>query len=105
MTGCLFDKAPSYHNSSIPSIHQHHEQNNEEERICMLTVFVSLTSLLYPLIFVTTGDMGKEATVFYIVPLLHGLGAHYFLCCVQLQFIPVTLVHLISRCLSRDGYC
>ena len=67
--GAFFDvrvfhpNAPSYRNSVIPAIYWCHEQEKKREygdRIREVEK-VSFT----PLVFATTGGMGKEATVFY----------------------------------------
>ena len=55
--------APSYRNSNIPSIYRRHEQAKKREygdRVREVEL-VSFT----PLVFATTGGMGREATIFY----------------------------------------
>lgn len=69
MSGCLFDvrafhsNAPSYCNSNIPSIYRHHEQEKKQEYSDRVREVEKAS--FTPLVFVTTGGMGGEATVFY----------------------------------------
>ena len=67
--GAFFDvrvfhpNAPSYCNLTIPSIYRRHEQEKKREygdHVCEVEK-ASFT----PIVFATTGGMGKEATVFY----------------------------------------
>ena len=54
---------PSYHNSTIPSIYRRHEQEKKREYgDCVREVEKASFT---PLVFETTGGMGREATVFY----------------------------------------
>ena len=55
--------APSYRNSNIPSIYRHHEQAKKREYGDRVRE-VELASFT-PLVFATTGGMGREATIFY----------------------------------------
>ena len=53
--------APSYHHSSIPSVYRRHELQKKREYSVREVELASFT----PLVFGTTGGMGKEALVFY----------------------------------------
>ena len=53
----------SYHNSNIPSIYRRHEQAKKREYGDRVRE-VELASFT-PLVFATTGGMGREATIFY----------------------------------------
>ena len=55
--------APSYRNSNIPSIYRRHEQAKKREYGDRVRE-VELASFT-PLVFATTGGMGREATIFY----------------------------------------
>ena len=58
-----FPNAPSCCNLTIPSIHQHHEQRKKREYDdCIWEVEKASFT---PSSFVTTGGIGKEATIFY----------------------------------------
>ena len=64
--GAFFDVRvfhPSYRNSAIPGIYRRHEQENKRE--CGDCVREVKKASFTPLVFATTGGMGKEATVFY----------------------------------------
>ena len=52
--------APSYHHSSIPSVYRRHELQKKREYSVREVELASFT----PLVFGTTGGMGKEALVF-----------------------------------------
>ena len=55
--------APSYCNSNIPSIYWRNEQEKERQYgDCVREV---KNPSFIPLVFATSGDMGREATVFY----------------------------------------
>ena len=54
--------APSYHNSSIPSIYRQHEQAKEREYGDRVHEVKQVSFI--PLVFATTGDMGRETTIF-----------------------------------------
>ena len=55
--------ALSYRNSNIPSICRHHEQEREREYgDCVREV---KNPSFIPIVFAITGDMGREATIFY----------------------------------------
>ena len=53
----------SYHNSTIPSIYRHHEQEKKREYGDHVREVEKAS--FTPLVFATTGAMGREATVFY----------------------------------------
>ena len=55
--------AQSYHNTSIPSVYRRHEQQKKREYGDRVRE-VELASFT-PLVFSTTGGMGKEAVTFY----------------------------------------
>ena len=67
--GAFFDvrvfhpNAPSYRNSAIPAIYRCDEQ--EKKRECGNHLQEVEKASFTPLVFATTGGMGKEATVFY----------------------------------------
>ena len=67
--GAFFDvrvfhpNAPSYRNSNIPFIYRRHEQAKKREYGDRVRE-VELASFT-PLVFATTGGMGREATIFY----------------------------------------
>ena len=89
--------APSYRNSSIPSVYHHHELQKKQEygKRVQEVEQASFT----PLVFSTTGGMGREALTFWptcflataqhlIVALWHGFAAHCpFHCFVLLQCV------------------
>jgi len=67
--GAFFDvrvfhpNAPSYRGSSIQSLYWHHKQEKKREYgDCVQEVEHAFST---PLVFATTGGMGKEATIFY----------------------------------------
>ena len=67
--GAFFDvrvfhpNAPSYQNSAIPAIYRCHEQEKKREYGDRVREVEKAS--FTPLVFATTGGMGKEATVFY----------------------------------------
>ena len=67
--GAFFDvrvfhpNAPSYRNSAIPAIYRRHEQEKKREYGDRVREVEKAS--FTPLVFATTGGMGKEATVFY----------------------------------------
>ena len=77
--------APSYRNSNIPSIYWRHEQEKEREYgDCVREV---KKPSFIPLVFATTGDMGREATVFY-----HHLAG--LLSCKSMNEKQETMLHM-----------
>ena len=67
--GAFFDvrvfhpNAPSYRNSTIPAVYRCHEQEKKREYGDRVREVEKAS--FTPLVFATTGGMGKEATVFY----------------------------------------